>query len=63
MSRGITKVLIQCSDGRRYSLKEDHITRLFRGDNPLSSYLAMVFSPQQNRDGWVEEKADSWDGL
>ena len=56
MPREITKVTVEWSDGRRYHLSEDHIARLFQGNNPMSSYLSIAFSPDLDGGGWVEEE-------
>lgn len=45
MSKEITVITIEMSDGQKYSLKTDHIKKLFAKTNPISSYLALVFSP------------------
>ncbi len=57
MSRKITAVIVEWSDGRRYSLKSSYIDMLFRRRNPLSEYLALVFSPELDGSGWIEEDA------
>ena len=56
MPREITKVTVEWSDGRRYQLSEDHIARLFQGNNPMSSYISIAFSPDLDGGGWVEEE-------
>jgi hypothetical protein len=64
MVHEITNVTVEMSDGRRYSLAEAHISRLFGGNNPISTYLAVAFSPDIDGGGWVEEKeSKGWDGL
>ncbi len=54
MNRRIAAVQVEWSDGRRYSLKTIFIERLFRGRNPLSEYLSLVFSPDADGSGWTE---------
>jgi hypothetical protein len=54
--REIVKVTVEWSDGRLYSLEAGTAARLFGGKNPMSSYLAVVFSPDLEGEGWVEEQ-------
>lgn len=56
MVKDITRVTVEWSDGRQYSLHRDHIRKLFNNANPLGSYLTLVFSPEIKGGGWTEVK-------
>jgi hypothetical protein len=59
----IISITVDWSDGRRFTLDKDHITKLFEGRNPLSSYLVLAFSPDLHQGGWIEQKAFNGDAM
>jgi hypothetical protein len=56
MVHKMAKITVEWSDGSRYSLTKGHIARLFGGNNSLSNYLVIAFSPDLDDSGWVEDK-------